>query len=94
VKTDGLFLIIPKPTGVRSWIAENREEIERHIEEDIEINLTDTDNENHIHVNEEDIRDEEESDQHPSDSEDSIVLNIDWGCWDEYFNNQRRSNDG
>jgi hypothetical protein len=82
------------PTGVRSWIADNREEIERHIEEDIEKNLTDTDNENHIHINEEDIHDEEESNQHPSDSEDSIVLNIDWGYWDEYFNNQRRSNDG
>ena len=94
LKTDGQFLIIPKPTGVRSWIADNREEIERHIEEDIEMNPTDTDNENHIHVNEEDICDEEESDQHPSDSEDSIVLNIDWGYRDEYFNNQRRSNNG
>ena len=94
VKTDGQFLIIPKPTGVRSWIADNREENERHIEEDIEMNLTDTDNESHIYINEEDIHDEEESDQHPSDSEDSIVLNIDWGYRDEYFNNQRRSNDG
>jgi hypothetical protein len=94
VKTDGQFLIIPKPTGVRSWIADNREEIERHIEEDIEMNLPNTDNENHIHVNEEDIRDEEESDLHPSYSEDSIVLNIDWAYRDEYFNNQRRSNDG
>ena len=94
MKTDVQFLIIPKPTGVRSCIADNRAEIERHIEEDIEMNPTDTDNEYHIDINEEDIRDEEESHQHPSDSVDSIVLNIDWGYRDEYFNNQRRSNDG
>ena len=94
VKTDGQFLIIPKPTGVCSCIADIREEIKRHIEEDIEMNLTDSDDENHIHINEEDICDEEESDQHPSDSEDSIILNIDWGYRNEYFNNQSRSNDG
>jgi len=94
VKTDGQFLIIPKPTGVLSWIADNREEIERHIEEDNEMNLTDTDNQIHILINEEDISDEGESDQHPSNCEDSIVLNIDWGYRDEYLNDLRRRNDG
>jgi len=90
--TDRQFLIIPKPTGVLSWIADNREEIERHIEED-NMNLTDTNNEIHIHIHEEDISDEEESEQHPSDSKDSIVLNIDWGYRDEYLNDLRRRND-